>query len=92
MCASRLCVQKAPAHFIKGENLLKLTYPNVIHWLTGSLYVLIYDCPILIFTVLSVCIHNFSRGFAVFARLGPQSTITFILCEKLRELAGLNAI
>ncbi|XP_015386180.1 uncharacterized protein LOC102623557 isoform X6 [Citrus sinensis] len=32
------------------------------------------------------------RGFAVFARLGPQSTITFILCEKLRELAGLNAI
>lgn len=60
MCASRLCVQKAPAHFIKGENLLKLTYPNVTHWLISSLYVLIYDCPILIFTVLSVSIHNFA--------------------------------
>ncbi|GAY40832.1 hypothetical protein CUMW_054860 [Citrus unshiu] len=34
----------------------------------------------------------YKGGFAVFARLGPQSTITFILCEKLRELAGLNAI
>ncbi|KVH94462.1 Mitochondrial carrier domain-containing protein [Cynara cardunculus var. scolymus] len=31
-------------------------------------------------------------GFAIFARLGPQTTITFILCEKMRELAGLKAI
>ncbi|KDP21547.1 hypothetical protein JCGZ_22018 [Jatropha curcas] len=34
----------------------------------------------------------YKGGFAIFARLGPQTTITFILCEKLRELAGLNAI
>ncbi|KAL5793045.1 hypothetical protein ACOSP7_001639 [Xanthoceras sorbifolium] len=34
----------------------------------------------------------YKGGFAVFARLGPQSTITFILCEKLRKLAGLDAI
>ncbi|KAA3471394.1 Mitochondrial substrate carrier family protein ucpB [Gossypium australe] len=34
----------------------------------------------------------YKGGFAIFARLGPQTTITFILCEKLRKLAGLNAI
>ncbi|CAK9178056.1 unnamed protein product [Ilex paraguariensis] len=34
----------------------------------------------------------YKGGFAMFARLGPQTTITFILCEKLRELAGLQAI
>ncbi|KAJ0113311.1 hypothetical protein Patl1_01111 [Pistacia atlantica] len=34
----------------------------------------------------------YKGGFAVFARLGPQSTITFILCEKLRKLAGLDAM
>ncbi|PWA85094.1 substrate carrier protein [Artemisia annua] len=34
----------------------------------------------------------YKRGFAIFARLGPQTTITFILCEKLRELVGLKAI
>ncbi|CAN1331704.1 Mitochondrial substrate carrier family protein ucpB [Linum perenne] len=34
----------------------------------------------------------YKGGFTVFARLGPQTTITFILCEKLRKLAGLNAI
>ncbi|KAM7521531.1 hypothetical protein LguiA_011433 [Lonicera macranthoides] len=34
----------------------------------------------------------YKGGFTIFARLGPQTTITFILCEKLRELAGLKAI
>ncbi|XVF21876.1 hypothetical protein REPUB_Repub12eG0127200 [Reevesia pubescens] len=34
----------------------------------------------------------YKGGFATFARLGPQTTITFILCEKLRKLVGLNAI
>ncbi|CAI0394980.1 unnamed protein product [Linum tenue] len=34
----------------------------------------------------------YKGGLTVFARLGPQTTITFILCEKLRKLAGLNAI
>ncbi|XP_010240838.1 PREDICTED: mitochondrial substrate carrier family protein ucpB [Nelumbo nucifera] len=34
----------------------------------------------------------YKGGFAIFARLGPQTTITFIICEKLRELAGLKAI
>ncbi|KAL0435818.1 UNVERIFIED_CONTAM: Mitochondrial uncoupling protein 2 [Sesamum radiatum] len=34
----------------------------------------------------------YKGGFAIFARLGPQTTITFILCEKLRELAGLKAL
>ncbi|XP_044491398.1 mitochondrial substrate carrier family protein ucpB isoform X2 [Mangifera indica] len=34
----------------------------------------------------------YKGAFVVFARLGPQSTITFILCEKLRKLAGLDAI
>uniref|UniRef100_A0A2P2IQE5 Uncharacterized protein MANES_05G068900 n=1 Tax=Rhizophora mucronata TaxID=61149 RepID=A0A2P2IQE5_RHIMU len=34
----------------------------------------------------------YKGGFAIFARLGPQTMITFILCEKLRNLAGLNAI
>lgn len=34
----------------------------------------------------------YKGGFATFARLGPQTTITFIVCEKLRELAGMKAI
>ncbi|KAK9067655.1 hypothetical protein SSX86_011766 [Deinandra increscens subsp. villosa] len=34
----------------------------------------------------------YKGGFAIFARLGPQTTITFVLCEKLRELAGLKAM
>ncbi|KAK6239297.1 hypothetical protein QUC31_004766 [Theobroma cacao] len=34
----------------------------------------------------------YKGGFAIFARLGPQTTITFILCEQLRKLVGLNAI
>ncbi|XP_059625768.1 uncharacterized protein LOC132268886 isoform X2 [Cornus florida] len=34
----------------------------------------------------------YKGGLAIFARLGPQTMITFILCEKLRELAGLKAI
>ncbi|XP_031744482.1 mitochondrial substrate carrier family protein ucpB isoform X2 [Cucumis sativus] len=34
----------------------------------------------------------YKGGLAIFARLGPQTTITFIVCEKLRQLAGLNAI
>ncbi|XP_061342552.1 uncharacterized protein LOC133288758 [Gastrolobium bilobum] len=34
----------------------------------------------------------YKGGFAMFARLGPQTTITFILCEELRKLAGLKAI
>uniref|UniRef100_A0A5B7B311 Mitochondrial substrate carrier family protein ucpB n=1 Tax=Davidia involucrata TaxID=16924 RepID=A0A5B7B311_DAVIN len=34
----------------------------------------------------------YKGGLAIFARLGPQTTITFILCEKLRELAGLKAL
>uniref|UniRef100_A0A0D3ASK9 Mitochondrial substrate carrier family protein n=1 Tax=Brassica oleracea var. oleracea TaxID=109376 RepID=A0A0D3ASK9_BRAOL len=32
------------------------------------------------------------RFFAIFARLGPQTMITFILCEKLRSLAGLHTM
>lgn len=32
----------------------------------------------------------YKGGFAIFARLGPQTMITFILCEKLRSLAGLH--
>ncbi|KAK6937453.1 Mitochondrial substrate/solute carrier [Dillenia turbinata] len=34
----------------------------------------------------------YKGGFAIFARLGPQTTITFILCEKLRKMVGLDAI
>ncbi|KAI9182673.1 hypothetical protein LWI28_027720 [Acer negundo] len=34
----------------------------------------------------------YKGGFAVFARLGPQSAITFIICEKLRKLAGLDVM
>lgn len=34
----------------------------------------------------------YKGGFAILARLGPQTTITFILCEELRKLAGLKAI
>ncbi|KAH9604828.1 hypothetical protein KSS87_014236 [Heliosperma pusillum] len=34
----------------------------------------------------------YKGGFTIFARLGPQTTITFVLCEKLRELCGLHAI
>ncbi|GMI74006.1 hypothetical protein like AT4G03115 [Hibiscus trionum] len=34
----------------------------------------------------------YKGAFATFARLGPQTTITFMLCEKLRKLVGLNAI
>ncbi|KAI5399250.1 uncharacterized protein LOC127092441 isoform X2 [Lathyrus oleraceus] len=34
----------------------------------------------------------YKGGFAIFARLGPQTTITFILCEELRKHAGLEAI
>ncbi|XP_052171389.1 uncharacterized protein LOC127787402 isoform X2 [Diospyros lotus] len=34
----------------------------------------------------------YKGGFAIFARLGPQTVITFILCEKLREFAGLRSI
>ncbi|XP_010914395.1 uncharacterized protein [Elaeis guineensis] len=34
----------------------------------------------------------YKGGFATFARLGPQTTITFIVCEKLREVAGMKAI
>ncbi|XP_021743909.1 mitochondrial substrate carrier family protein ucpB-like isoform X1 [Chenopodium quinoa] len=34
----------------------------------------------------------YKGGFTIFARLGPQTTITFVLCEKLRELSGLRAI
>ncbi|RWW08641.1 hypothetical protein BHE74_00012666 [Ensete ventricosum] len=34
----------------------------------------------------------YKGGSATFARLGPQTTITFIVCEKLRELAGMKAI
>nr|XP_043636084.1 mitochondrial substrate carrier family protein ucpB [Erigeron canadensis] len=34
----------------------------------------------------------YKGGFAIFARLGPQTTITFVVCEKLRELAGLKSI
>lgn len=34
----------------------------------------------------------YKGGFAMFARLGPQTTITFILCEQLRGLAGLKAL
>ncbi|XP_051142319.1 uncharacterized protein LOC127259192 isoform X2 [Andrographis paniculata] len=34
----------------------------------------------------------YKGGFAIFARLGPQTTLTFIICEKLRELAGLKAL
>ncbi|KAF3971972.1 hypothetical protein CMV_004486 [Castanea mollissima] len=34
----------------------------------------------------------YKGGLAIFARLGPQTMITFILVEKLRKLAGLDAI
>ncbi|KAK3041440.1 hypothetical protein RJ639_000417 [Escallonia herrerae] len=34
----------------------------------------------------------YKGGSAISARLAPQTTITFILCEKLRELSGLKAI
>ncbi|KAK9733605.1 hypothetical protein RND81_04G078000 [Saponaria officinalis] len=34
----------------------------------------------------------YKGGLTIFARLGPQTTITFVLCEKLRELSGLHAI
>ncbi|KAJ0265012.1 Mitochondrial substrate carrier family protein [Hirschfeldia incana] len=32
----------------------------------------------------------YKGGFTIFARLGPQTMITFLLCEKLRSLAGLH--
>ncbi|KAL6564260.1 hypothetical protein OROMI_015710 [Orobanche minor] len=34
----------------------------------------------------------YKGGLAIFTRLGPQTAITFIVCEKLRELAGLKAL
>ncbi|KAM7277002.1 hypothetical protein ACFE04_018868 [Oxalis oulophora] len=34
----------------------------------------------------------YKGGFTIFARLGPQTMITFLLCEELRKLAGLHAI
>ncbi|MQM06046.1 hypothetical protein Taro_038867 [Colocasia esculenta] len=34
----------------------------------------------------------YKGGSATFARLGPQTVITFLVCEKLRELAGMKAI
>ncbi|KAL1558459.1 mitochondrial substrate carrier family protein ucpB-like [Salvia divinorum] len=34
----------------------------------------------------------YKGGFAMFARLCPQTTITFIVCEQLRGLAGLKAL
>ncbi|XP_023903412.1 uncharacterized protein LOC112015258 isoform X2 [Quercus suber] len=34
----------------------------------------------------------YKGGLAIFARLGPQTMITFILVEELRKLAGLDAI
>ncbi|KAJ0975642.1 hypothetical protein J5N97_017607 [Dioscorea zingiberensis] len=34
----------------------------------------------------------YKGGFATFARLGPQTAIIFVVCEKLRELAGMKAI
>ncbi|KAL6952428.1 hypothetical protein U1Q18_034208 [Sarracenia purpurea var. burkii] len=33
----------------------------------------------------------YKGGFAIFARLSPQTMIIFVLCEKLRDLAGLKA-
>ncbi|XP_041995386.1 mitochondrial substrate carrier family protein ucpB-like isoform X2 [Salvia splendens] len=37
--------------------------------------------------------RGFYKGaFALFTRVGPQTTITFILCEQLRELVGLKAL
>lgn len=33
-----------------------------------------------------------TRAFALFTRVGPQTTITFILCEQLRGLVGLKAL
>ncbi|XP_078179230.1 mitochondrial substrate carrier family protein isoform X1 [Carex rostrata] len=34
----------------------------------------------------------YKGGFATFARLGPQTTITFLVYEQLRKLAGINAL
>ncbi|GAB2220267.1 hypothetical protein Droror1_Dr00007911 [Drosera rotundifolia] len=34
----------------------------------------------------------YKGGFTTFARLGPQTTIIFVLYEKLRELAGIHSI
>ncbi|XP_054800264.1 uncharacterized protein LOC129304577 [Prosopis cineraria] len=34
----------------------------------------------------------YKGGFAIFARLGPQTTLSLMLCEELRKLAGLKAI
>ncbi|KAK6940905.1 Mitochondrial substrate/solute carrier [Dillenia turbinata] len=34
----------------------------------------------------------YKGGFTIFARVGPLTTITFILCEKLRKMVGLYAI
>lgn len=34
----------------------------------------------------------YKGGFATFARLGPQTAITFLVCEKLRELAGMHTM
>lgn len=44
-------------------------------------------------TMLPSCSQDiFVRGFATFARLGPQTTITLMLLEELRKLARLEAI
>lgn len=34
----------------------------------------------------------YKGGFAIFARLGPQTTIIFLVAEQLRKLSGLDAI
>ncbi|KAL6208498.1 hypothetical protein ACLB2K_019447 [Fragaria x ananassa] len=34
----------------------------------------------------------YKGSLAMFARLGPQTTITFVVCEQLRELVGMKAI
>ncbi|XP_078436057.1 mitochondrial substrate carrier family protein isoform X2 [Wolffia australiana] len=33
----------------------------------------------------------YKGGFTTFARLGPQTVITFLVCEKLREISGMKA-
>ncbi|XP_065861259.1 uncharacterized protein [Euphorbia lathyris] len=75
----------APVDMIKTRLMLQRESKRVRGYKNGfhcAYQVMLTEGPIALY----------KGGFAIFARLGPQTMITFILCEKMRQIAGLNAI
>jgi hypothetical protein len=100
-----LCVVSGPAYGGSKGTLQRVSFIFGMHFcmelvfFTSSItLILLYDLLKIIKWDLStqnmqnVHVIPFVRGFTIFARLGPQTTITFILCEELRKHAGLDAI